>query len=123
MFAGRPQSINLTFKVTELFERAKKNREVHASEYTQAKEGYLLEAQKRLEKKLEAIKSGKLVPLNFDLRVPTEHLEEYDTLIDMLSSCTDTEIKLDVAQFQNIVKDKWDWSESFKSLVKYYTSS
>ena len=56
-----------------------------------------------------------------DIPRPKSYLEYYDDAIAMLGVCTDKEIKLDNVLFGQLMKDDWDWSDTFSSSNAFYS--
>lgn len=76
--------------------------------------------------RLKDARDGKLVSLSFELYPPAEHLDEYDTVIEMLEM--DQEILVELIaltaqEFRQFVMDEWDWTDSFLSSNVGYSVS
>lgn len=91
----------------------KTNREEHAEIVAEAREGYVEQARKALEKRLGQIKEGKVVNLTFSLNPPQDHTEDYDTVIKMLEMHVEKTVTLDSQQFRQYVEDNWNWKSGF----------
>lgn len=114
---------DMTFKVSDLLEKLKANREKHTEIIKEAREGYVEEAKKALLAKLRQVKAGKLVALNFHLSPPEDHTSQYDTVIEMLELCVEKEIELSASDFRRFVQDEWDWSNLFLANTMMYSQA
>jgi len=103
----------LTFKKEEVLNRLKINREEHLKIVREAQEGYREQYEKLLVKTLDDLRSGKEVPNHVGLTVPSNHVDDYDRAIEMLEMCTEKEIILDENQFQELMRNKWNWMSGF----------
>lgn len=118
-------NINITVncKKSEVLERLKKNRETHAGLVKEARTGYIERARAELMKKLDSLKSGKLVSVYVSLSVPLDYTSHYDTVISMLEEHTEDHIQLKATEFRNFMEDKWDWRGQFIGTNKAYSES
>jgi len=101
----------------------KKNRENHIKIVKEAKNGYLKEAEKQLKSRLEKIKNGYMTSLSFDLLIPADHTDEYDTIIKMLEMHTDDTIELSADEVRQLIENKWSWMNSFLSNNACYSKT
>lgn len=117
-------SLEMEFKVDELIDIIRKNRENHIKEYEEAVVGYKLVAEKLLRTNIRNLKYGeKVKDLQVYLAAPQNYTSVYDGVIRMLElTCTDI-IKLDASQFSNFVMDEWDWTQNFKTVNSSYATS
>jgi hypothetical protein len=53
-----------------------------------------------------------------DISAPQSHLDEYDTVINMLIWDTRDTIELTLTEFRKYVEDKWNWTDSFRNSVR-----
>ena len=104
-------SLKTTVKTGWLLEKLKFNRDQHGTCYGEAREGYLDQAQKRLEKAMGELRDGKVIALQFHLSVPEDHTRDYDTVIAMIEAHTADEITLNSQEFRMFVEDEWEWSD------------
>lgn len=107
-------------KTEEVLVILKQNREKHEIAFKEAQEGYLVKAKDVLNKKLKAIKSGKIEDVNVHLTIPTNHLSEYDTVIKMLEMHSKDTVELNVNEVRQFIEDKWSWSSSFAMTNSVY---
>lgn len=114
-------SMRVTCKKDEILSALKKNRETHAKLCAEARVGYLSAAQTALEKKLGALREGKLAALSFSLVVPKDFTAVYDTTIAMLESHTGETIELDADEYRHLVQDEWEWTRDFLVSNSHYS--
>ncbi len=107
----------------EVLAALRANREKHIKIVKEANEGYLKKAEVELSNKIEKIKAGKVVSLQFSLKMPEDHTEEYDTAIKMLEMHTGAEIELSSNEVRKLIEDKWDWKGSFLSNNAIYSAT
>lgn len=117
------RSMSITANKANILETLKKNRETHAAIVAEARAGYMVAAKKALKSRMRDLASGKLVSLTFHLSPPQDYTNVYDMAISMLELDTGTEIKLDSTQVQNLVHDKWDWTDHFLTSNSAYSST
>lgn len=108
----------VTVNKAELREVVQENRDNHRADFEKAFEGYRRVARERLESALTALSRGEAPPLHFNLAVPEDHTEDYDTVLLMLDMEVGDEVVIEWEEFRNYVRDLWGWSERF-----YTTSS
>ena len=107
------ESMKIRVGVSELLTKLKTNKANHSVVVKEAREGYIEKARAALNDKLDALATGKCVHLSFNLLLPEEHFDEYDTAIAMCEWAKDEDIELDAEQFRNFIQDQWGWSGSF----------
>lgn len=93
-------------KRDELIEKLKENRDSHAQLYKDAMEGYFVDTEKKLTKKLAELKAGKVLS-SISFSIPRDHTKEYDRLIKMLEMSQDVELVLSSHEFNQYVLDEW----------------
>ena len=98
---------------TKLLKTLRENLSKHADIVQEAREGYVQKAKEVLEKRLEQIKKGEVVGLQFTLNPPSDHSEVYKNSIAMLEWDTQDVVELEADEFRQLVRDEWDWSDSF----------
>jgi hypothetical protein len=103
----------ITAAKSEVLDTLRENRKTHAAIVAEAREGYVDQAKKALEKRLGQLREGKLASLKFSLRVPQDHTKVYDTVITMLEMHTGAEVALNATQVRNLIEDNWDWKRDF----------
>ena len=120
--------LNVQMKTTvnrkKLLETLRENRTNHAVIVKEAHTGYLVAAQKAVEKCRAALAEGHIVSINkFALTVPVDYRSAYDTAIAMLEWSTDENITLAADEFRQFVQDQWDWKDGFISSNAAYSST
>jgi hypothetical protein len=106
-------SMVVTVSKGEALERLKANRERHAVIVKEARESYANRALAALTKRIEKLKTGKIVGLAFSLRVPQDQTSVYDTAIEMLELHTEDHVEMNASQVRNLMMDEWDWMDQF----------
>lgn len=117
-----------------------KNRAIHESEYQEAVEGFyeqvvvklkeevdnfddfLDETEKAIANKTFTTDTQKHHYFNLQLDFPRNYLEYYDTAIEKLEYSCDDVISLNNSEFRNFIQNKWDWTESFNTMVTGYSN-
>lgn len=123
----RPER-TVTVNVQNLLDKMRTNRVEHQEIYTEAMAGYRTECvallRKRLDQAESVAESGDgTVSLGFSLRKPTSHVEEYDTIIEMLEWTTEATVELAMGEFNAWVRDRWDWQRTFLESNSMYSAS
>jgi len=116
-------NMTVTCKTREVLTAIKKNREQHAKIVEEARVGYIEKAKEALVKKLDKLKSGKMVQMYIGLGLPEDHSEEYDTVIKMLEMHTGDTIELSANEVRQFIEDKWQWRDNFLRNNAVYSQS
>lgn len=107
-------------KKVELLSALQKNRESHRSLFLKAQEGYRKAVIDELDGMLDEAKAGKRIRRSVTLIEPIDQTREYDRAIAMLGMSVDDVIELSAEEFNNYVRDEWDWSAKvFGSNTQY----
>ncbi len=124
---------DLTIEVDKdvLLKKLKTNRAKHLRAYDTAKTGYYKLLARELAIKQRAIAGYKLKPSEkkyADLsrianQKPTNYLAYYDQAIEMLEFGQDTTVRLSSEQYQQYVKDEWNWKASFTTSNVAYAAA
>lgn len=119
------RNLSMTTKIAkaDLLTALRKNREEHADIVVEARAGYVEKAKAALLRKLDDIKSGKIVALMFKLSPPVDNTDVYDTVIKMVEMTTEEHIVLEATEFRNLIEDHWDWSRDFYHSNSLYSAS
>jgi hypothetical protein len=115
--------MTIVTKTSELLAILKKNRESHRLIVEEARVGYIEKAREALNKRLDALKAGKVVGLSFGLQLPVDQTSVYDTAIKMLELHQGDTIELSHTQVRNLVLDKWDWTGAFRATSVLYSET
>jgi len=109
-------------KKTELIDELTANKAKHEKNVSLALTGYKADVVKKLEKKIEAVKNGKLITqVYFD--IPENHAKDYDRALKQLDMSVDNEIELTDQEFQQYVMDEWGWKQQFLSSNSGYIAT
>jgi hypothetical protein len=104
----------------KLIEVITKNRAGHRSAFDQAFDGYRKECISVLEENIRNLKEKKAHIVRFNEYAPEDHTEDYDTVLEMLAMSVDPVVELTHQEFENYVRDNWDWKERWAaSNLKY----
>ena len=111
----RMHNISMKTKVErkKLLEVLRKNLEQHSHIVKEAREGYISKAKRELQVRLEQLRKGKAVSLSFTLSPPMDYSEVYKNVISMMEWNTNDFVELQADEFRQLVKDEWDWKETF----------
>ena len=105
-------------KKEDLLKVLKENRKKHKTDYFEAVKAYRVKAADLFAKELEKIVAGEeFTPYINNLQKPIEHIKDYDLVIKMVEMGIDDVIKLQQAEFNQLVMDEWNWRTSFHSTV------
>lgn len=96
-----------------LLAKLRENAAEHKQIVEEARKGYVEQARKALEHRLERLAKGEIVSLQFSLSAPQDYSEVYRTTIEMLEWTKEDQITLQADEFRQLVQDQWDWSDSF----------
>ena len=64
-----------------------------------------------LDNMLNDAKKGEKIRRHVNMTPPSDHTSDYDKLIGLLNMCSDTEVQLNVTEFDNYINDNWSWSQ------------
>lgn len=120
-FVDHAMTMKILASTTEVLATLKANREKHSKIVKEAREGYVVKAREALEKKLEEIRTGKIVALSFNLSPPVSYKAAYDTAIQMLEIHTEDVIELTGTEVRHLLMDEWDWSTQFLTSNSAYS--
>ncbi len=115
--------MKVTVNTAEALETLNKNKETHGKIVGEAREGYLKDAMRALEAKMDNLKSGKVVELTFRLTPPQDYTKVYEVAITMLEMHTEDTIVLDGTQVKHMIMDDWDWMDHFLDSNMRYSAT
>lgn len=117
--------VSMRIKATreDLLRKLRENRANHATIVAEARKGYIEKASVELSRRLDQLREGKIVSLDFRLVPPQDYTSAYDTIIQMLEWSTENEIELSASEFRMFVEDEWSWIDEFLSVSNSYSSS
>ena len=113
--------LSIKAKKAEVLATLRKNREEHRAIVVEARATYCKHAEAAVAKKLDALRSGKIVKLVFSLSVPLDYTTVYDTAIRALEMHTEDSIELSAEQVRNLIEDTWDWTSQFTTSNVLYS--
>jgi len=106
-------------KKEELVNTLKENRLKHIKDFEEAKVAFQEDVVKELKTILRNAKNGKIkTSIHFD--EPSQHTDDYDTVIEMLEMSVDDEVYLTRNEFKQYVRDEWNWKDSFIATNSFY---
>lgn len=99
------------------------NKGKHESDYKSAKKGFIKLLEEELERKLESLRRGDEVKLDFENHKPESHVKEYEDIIGMLELSVDDNVELTYAQYKQFYNDEWDWKRHWSASNAAYISA
>jgi hypothetical protein len=124
----------IPMKVSDVLKKVKENLAQHRCDYQEAVRGYRVAAEKALTKAAVDIEAlairleetpGEAVVLKsvyFDLRIPENHEDDYNQVLEMLGMCSEKTIQMDPEAFACFCQDRWDWKDEFAATSASYSS-
>ena len=112
----------VTVNKKELLDRVQLNRKDHRDLFLEAQKGYRKAVIKELDEMLKDARDGSPIRVQVQLVEPQDHTDDYDRIIDMLEMSTDEKIVLNSREFENYVRDSWDWTAFAAMTNSSYTS-
>ncbi len=106
----------------ELLQTLKANRDKHATEYAEAYEVYVEKAIAKMKENLKVAKDQKKIITNLDLVVPQNFTDSYDQIISMLEMDISETVELDTNEFNQYVRDNWQWRNVFEASGSLYNA-
>jgi hypothetical protein len=110
----------VTVRKDELLGVLRANRSGHRETFLRAQEGFRQRVIEELERTLEDARQGRQVELSFRLPQPEDHTGDYDREIRMLEMHTGSTVDVASHLFDQIVMDRWGWSERFEATSSRY---
>lgn len=111
-----------TVKKKRLLKKLIKNRDAHRAEFLQAQGKFRERVVEHLDRHLQDARDGKKIRLYVSLPEPEDHTDDYQAAIDGLDWEIAEEVELDYRQFNQLVRNRWAWRESFASNTQAYTT-
>lgn len=105
----------------KLLETIRKNRQEHKEVVEEAKLGYIKEAKRLFQEKLDTLEKTGVVDNLWTLYPPKDHTKDYDQAISMLEWEKSDTITLSQQSFKHYVLDDWNWKESFLASNSKYS--
>jgi len=117
------EDMNITVNTEVISSRLKENLKKHREQFEKACDGYQKTMEKWLAQRMEEVRAGETPSLHFGHSQPIDMTKTYETVIDMLTVCVETEIELDQQQFRAYMRDEWDWSGNVFATNSAYIAS
>lgn len=100
------------------------NRAEHEGKFLEAQQVYKRRVIEELEKSLERARQGVKVSHYFiSLPIPENHLDDYDTVLQMLAMEVDDVVEITQQEFKCFVQNQWGWVQSFAANSLSYLAS
>lgn len=117
-------SITVRVKVAELITALEKNKAEHEADYLTALDVYYADLQDKLDEMHGDALERKERTDNYSLNMQIPQLEsdKYQKYIDMFKMSEDSTIEIDTSDYDQIVRDNWDWVLRSKMLNASYSS-
>lgn len=129
--------LTIEVAVDVLLTKLRTNRDKHLKAYETAKKGWAKLLKRELETKLRVLAGepqSKIRPYKVNghseallgsivNQKPTNYLRYYDQAIEMLEFALDQTIKLDSEQYQQYIKDEWNWKGTFTTSNEAYAAA
>ncbi len=111
----------IAIKKADLIAKITENKEKHIKEFEEAKEAYVIEANKQIEKAKKELDGGSF-EIFIKLTTPVNRAEEYDKVIGMFTWEVKEEIELTQSEFNDYIYDDNDSSRAAKFSNSFYSS-
>ena len=98
---------------SELLAKLKVNRDEHKDTFREAWIGYREDVIKELKQHLKAVKAGADIESLISFDTPESHINDYETIIEMLTMSVDDEVYLTRSEFKQYIRDEWSWKNTF----------
>ena len=112
-------------KKTELLEILKKNKAEHEAIFAEAQKTWQTAVVKELTSQLAIASENKLPSLLKlkKLEPPKSYASEYERAIGMLEMSVDDVVEIDQQEYQNYVRDIWNWSRNWAYSNSAYSNN
>lgn len=107
-------------KREDLLTKVRANREAHRKLFLQAQANYRKFVIAELDRMLDDAKTGRQIRRSIDLVQPQDHTSDYDRPIIMLEMSVDDTIILDATEFDQYVRDVWNWTYNDGAALREY---
>lgn len=115
--------MEFTVSKTSLIETLKKNKTEHTDAYQKAIIKYRDKALEWFTQNIEIVRNGGQIEHYLRIPVPEEHTEDFDRAIEGLEWHSGDEINLTESQFEQLVRNKWGWHNTFTANTSSYLAS
>lgn len=111
----------------KLIDALRANRARHEAEYKEAVEAFGKAYDQKIHEMFEALDESDFdateADMHVGLRIPENHLDDYDRVTGMLSMApSDALIEMTEEQYRMYVEDKWSWSSDFATTNQFYVN-
>lgn len=109
----------------ELLEIVRENKEKHIKEFNEAVEDFKKAVIKITEENLALANTSDLTEIAKIKGIPSKPVSyetSYTRAIRMLELSVDTEIELELHDFDQLVQDEWQWKQTFSTMNSTYKS-
>jgi hypothetical protein len=113
----------VTISKEKLLAQLEQNKVEHKIIYDDALHGWQTEVIVALRSALNKAVAGEEYITDLDIDPPENHLNEYDEIIDRVKWHEEDMIVLDLREFNQFVRDSWDWMPHFLNNAFNYSSS
>lgn len=113
----------VTISKKKLLAELEKNKKEHKLIYDEALHGWQSEVTLSLTEALDKAMNNVEFITFLDIPKPENHLNEYSEIIDRVTWHEDDVIILDLREFNQFVRDSWDWMPHFLNTAVNYSSS
>lgn len=115
--------MEITVNKKDLLDALITNRDEHVLTFQKAIEKYRFKAIEFFTEQLDIISSGGEVERYMRLPLPEEHTDDFDRAIQMVEWHQGTEMILTDQQFEQFVRNRWGWHQTFITNTASYVSS
>lgn len=112
--------MEVTVRKDELLTILRDNRAAHRDIFEKAVEAYTRQLVRWHRDQARRILKGQKGERMVALPVPEDHTDDYDNVIEMLEMDISDTFTLDSYEFQNYVRDRWNWSGAFAANTASY---
>lgn len=112
-----------TFDKATILERLRENRSKHRAIFEEALEGYRTTCLETLNKHVEDIRNGKVIPASIVLPRPEDHTRDYDRVIELLELSDGDKVTLTEDEFAQYIQDDWSWKRQFLMSNSFYSAT
>ena len=116
----RDDELRVRVNKLELLGKLEENRTRHAEIAQKANVGFREQAILGFERMLADAKAGKRIRLSLAISPPEDYTKDYDRAIGMLRMSTDETVELTSRQYDQFVRDDWEWKSSFETTNASY---
>lgn len=100
-----------------------RNREAHASLFTEAQAVFRAVAIEELAGMLKDAVDGKAIRRRINLSPPEDHTADYDKMLGLLNISDDAQVDLTIAEYDCYVNDNWHWAQHANRKNAAYASN